>query len=336
MSNDTAKLSRVAIVTYDGLSIFEFAVACDIFGLDRSEEYGVPWYRLSVCAARSGQIAFDGGFSFFAPHGLRPLRSADTVIVPPTEHPERVPDEVLVALRAAHRQGARIVSLCSGAIVLAATGLLDGRRAATHWADAEKLARQFPDVTVDSQVLYIDDGDILTSAGSAASIDLCLHLVRQDHGAEIAARLARELVVPLYRDGGQAQYIATPMPVAETTNLMADAMAWMREHLDESVTIDDLARRSAMSRRTFARRFLDTTGTTPYRWLLLQRIQLAQQLLETTDMSIDLVAEQSGFATPANLRKHFAAFVRISPQAYRRAFRSRMAEGSTPAVISLG
>ena len=315
---------RVAVVVYDGLAMFEFGVTCDIFGLDRSQGYGVPWYRLSVCAARPGPVTADSGIQLVAPHGLRPLRDADTVIVPPTERPDRVPAGILLALRRAHLRGARIVSLCTGAFVLAAAGLLGGRRAATHWSDAGELARRYPDVSVDPSVLYIDDGDILTSAGSAASIDLCLHVVRNDNGTEIAARLARELVVPPYRDGGQAQYIDIPLPIAETSNLLADAMAWMQTHLDHPMTIDHLAQRSAMSGRTFARQFSATTGTTPYRWLLRQRLQLAQRLLENTDLSVDLVAQKSGFGTPANLRKHFAALARTSPQAYRRAFRSRV------------
>ena len=203
---------HVAIAVYDGLAIFEFGVASDVFGLDRSEEYGVPWYRLSVCAARAGPVSADSGLQILAPRGLRPLRDCDTLIIPPTDRPDLVPAEVLLALRRAHRRGARLVSLCTGAFVLAAAGLLDGRRAATHWADSSELARQYPGVSVDPDVLYIDDGDILTSAGSAASIDLCLHLVRCDYGAEIASRLAARIgraALSRWRSSAVHRYPAT-------------------------------------------------------------------------------------------------------------------------------
>ena len=313
---------KVAVVAYDGMTMFEFGAAYEVFGYDRSDMFGVPWYRFFVCAAER-TITVDGGFHLQLDHGLELLRRCDTIIVPPTSHPDRVPPEVLEALRKAHARGARLVSLCTGAFVLAAAGLLDGRRATTHWSDTEELARRFPRVSVDPGVLYIDEGDILTSAGSAASIDLCLHLVRLDFGVEIASRLARRMVVPPYRDGGQAQYIDMPIPPLDPADLFNETMAWLQQHLGEVVTIADLAARAAMSRRTFARRFVATTGTTPYQWLVRQRLQLAQRLLETTDRSIDVVAETSGFVTAANLRKHFGRVVRVSPQAYRRTFQCR-------------
>jgi transcriptional regulator GlxA family with amidase domain len=233
---------------------------------------------------------------------------------------------MLRAIRRAHARGARIISLCTGAAILAEAGLLDGRRATTHWAECEAMARRFPSVTLDPGVLYVDDGDILTSAGSAASIDLCLHVVRQDLGADVATRIARELVVPPYRDGGQAQYIETPLPPfadAADTDLFGETMAWVQAHVDEPVTVEDLAQRSAMSRRTFARRFAASTGTTPYQWLLQQRLQRAQRLLETTGLSVDAVAARSGFQNAGNLRKHFSTALRTTPHAYRRAFRER-------------
>jgi transcriptional regulator GlxA family with amidase domain len=217
------------------------------------------------------------------------------------------------------------VSLCTGAFALAAAGLLDGRRATTHWTECGALARQHPRVTVDPGVLFVDEGDILTSAGSAASIDLCLHVVRQDYGTEIATQLARQLVVPPQREGGQAQYIDAPMPVLGHSSLFAGTVDWLQEHLDEPITVEDLATRAAMSPRTFARRFLASTGTTPYQWLIQQRIQLAQRLLETSDLPVDSVAEKSGFCTAANLRKHFSRAVHTSPQAYRRTFAARRA-----------
>jgi transcriptional regulator GlxA family with amidase domain len=309
----------VAVVVCDGLTMFEFGVANEVFGYDRTETFGIPWYRFIVCAPQP-TITTDAGFKLQLEHGLEQLAHADTVVVPPSTDPEGVPVEVLDALRTAHQRGARLVSLCTGAFVLAAAGLLDHRRATTHWSEADELARRYPTVSVDPGVLYIDEGDILTSAGSAASIDLCLHLVRLDYGAEIASRLARRMVVPPYRDGGQAQYIDTPMPSLDLSDLFNETMAWLQLHLAETVTIGQLAARSAMSPRTFARRFLATTGTTPYQWLVRQRLQLAQRLLETSDWSIDLVAQKSGFVTAANLRKHFGRVVRVSPQAYRRTF----------------
>ena len=230
---------------------------------------------------------------------------------------------MLDVLREAQERGSRIVSLCTGAFALAGAGLLDGRRATTHWTECDELARRYPRVSVDPGVLYIDEGDILTSAGSAASIDLCLHVVRQDYGTEIATQLARQLVVPPQRDGGQAQYINAPMPELDSSSLFADTVGWLQEHLGEPITVEHLAARCAMSPRTFARRFLASTGTTPYQWLLRQRIQLAERLLETSDLPIDSVAQKGGFSTAANLRKHFNRAVNTTPQAYRRTFQDR-------------
>ena len=216
------------------------------------------------------------------------------------------------------------MSLCTGARVLAAAGLLDGRRATTHWSECEALARLHPAVVVDPDVLFVDDGDVLTSAGSAAAIDLCLHVVRQDYGAQIASYVARQLVVAPYRDGGQAQYIEAPLPPLEAGDLFSGTITWMQQHLELPITIDELAQRMAMSRRTFARRFLAATGTTPYRWLLRQRLQLAQRLLETTGLPIETIAAKSGFVTAGNLRKHFGRALLTTPQAYRSAFQARL------------
>ena len=312
----------VAVIVYDGVTAFELGVACDIFGDgdDQSAMFGVPWYRLFVCGIAAGPVATDSGFQVLPAYGLERVREAGTLIVLPVVSYEQIPAELPAILRQAHERGSRIVSLCTGAFALGAAGLLDGRRATTHWEECAELARQYPAAKVDPDVLFTDDGDILTSAGSAASIDLCLHLVRQDYGTEIATQLARQLVVPPQRDGGQAQYIDTPMPDLGGSSLFAGTLDWLQEHLAEPITVEDLAARSAMSPRTFARRFLASTGTTPYRWLLRQRIQLAQRLLETTDLPIDLVADASGFSTAANLRKHFSRAVRTSPQAYRRTF----------------
>ncbi len=314
----------VAVIVYDGISPFELGVACDIFGHDYSAAFGVPWYRLTVCA-HTPSVVMDVGMQMQVPRGLEALQEATTVILPPTELPEQVPAEVLEALREARRRGCRVVSLCSGAFVLAAAGILDGHPATTHWSECADLARRYPGVRVDPGVLYVDDGDLLTSAGSAASIDLCLHVVQLDYGTEIATRLARDLVVPLQRDGGQAQYIEAPVPDLDSANLFADTMGWLQEHLDQAVTVNDLAARAAMSPRTFARRFLAAVGMTPYQWILGERVRLAQRLLETSDLPVEVVAARSGFGTADNFRKHFARVLRTSPQGYRRAFRQRRA-----------
>ena len=315
----------VAVVVHAGVTVFELGVACDIFGDAWSATLGVPWYRLLVCGVTAGPVATDSGFQVLPAFGLERVREAGTVIVLPSVSIEQVPAELPGVLRQARARGSRIVSLCTGAFALGAAGLLDGRRATTHWEECALLARRYPAAKVDPDVLFTDEDGILTSAGSAASIDLCLHLVRTDHGTEIATQLARQLVVPPQRDGGQAQYIDAPMPDHDSSGLFAGTLDWLQEHLAEPVTIEDLAVRAAMSPRTFARRFLASTGTTPYRWLLRQRIQLAQRMLETTDLPVDRVARASGFSTAANLRKHFSRAVRTSPQAYRRTFAARRA-----------
>ena len=316
--------ANVAVVVSDGVGVFELGVACEVFGNSWSAVLGVPWYGSHVCALAPGPVTVDAGFQVLAAHGADRIVSADTVIVLPTVS-EEVPAGLAEALQQAHARGSRIVSLCTGAFAVAAAGLLDGRRATTHWTECQELARRYPLVTVDPGVLFVDEGDILTSAGSATGIDLCLHLVRRDYGTEIATQLARQLVVPPQRDGGQAQYIAAPMPELDSSSLFADTVCWLQEHLNETVTVEGLAARSAMSPRTFARRFLASTGSTPYQWLLRQRVQLAQRLLEMSDLPIDAVAEQSGFSTAANLRKHFSKAVHTSPQAYRRTFQDRAA-----------
>jgi AraC family transcriptional activator FtrA len=317
---------RVVLVAYDGMTVFDFGVTWDVFGFDWSRDFelGVPWYEFAVCG-EGGAVRVEGGYKLEIPLDLEVLSAADTVIVPAAESTDLRPGEsVVAALRQAHARGARVISLCTGAFVLAAAGLLTGRRVTTHWAECAELAERYPDLLVDPSVLYVDDGDIMTSAGSAACIDLCLHVVRQDYGAEVAARVARQLVVPPYRDGGQAQYIEAPLPVMPGADLFTETLAWMQEHLDEPQAVSDLAGRSAMSTRTFARRFAAATGTTPYQWLLRQRLQLAQRLLETSDLPVDSIALQSGFSTSANLRKHFGRRVRTTPQAYRHTFRARV------------
>jgi AraC family transcriptional regulator, transcriptional activator FtrA len=307
---------RVAILVYDGVSLFELGAACDVFGDDSG---GTPLYAVSVCAA-TPSVTTDAGLTMGVPAGLDAVRAARTVVVTPTSLAERVPPAALEALRAAHARGARIMSLCTGAFILAAAGLLDGRVATTHWSECAQLAREHPRVRVDPRVLYVDDGDLLTSAGSAASVDLCLHVVQQDFGAEAATRVARELVVPLHRDGGQAQYIDTPMPAQAGDDLLAATLVWLQAHLGEEVSVADLAARSAMSARTFARRFVASTGTTPYQWIARERVRLAQRLLETTDLPVEAIARSCGLGSAANLRKQFGRALSTSPNSYRRTF----------------
>ena len=324
MTPKRRKRHVVAALAANDAGVFELAVPCEVFGLDRSDLVS-PWYEFKVCApaAKPGIVSTSSGFSVNAQYGLDAVATADTVIVC-AGHYERVspPKGVLEALRTAHDRGARIASLCTGAFLLAAAGLLDGRRATTHWMWADELAERFPSIDVDPKVLYIDEGDVLTSAGTAAGIDLCLHIVRKDHGAEVANAVARRMVVPPHRDGGQAQYVDIPVAATEDGDPLSRTLGWMLEHLSEPLSVDDLAHRSHMSPRTFARRFRSVTGTTPHQWLLSQRIMLAQRLLETTDVPVEIVAERCGFGTAANLRHHFQRVVDTSPLAYRRTFRT--------------
>ncbi len=328
MQKDPANGHLVALVLAEGFSIFEVGVACEVFGYDRSDYVGAPWYRFVTCSARPGPVRSEIGMSIVTSHGLRSLRRASTIVVPPSGL-SQVEPEVLDELRRAHRRGARLVSLCTGAFILAEAGLLDGRPATTHWGSAGDLADRYPTVQVDPNVLFIDDGNVLTSAGSAASMDLCLHIVRQDHGAEVANLLARRLVVPPHRDGGQAQFISQPVPPADDRDPFAATITWVQEHLDEPITIEALAARSAMSPRTFARRFRASNGTTPHRWLSRQRVLLAQRLLESTDLGVEEIARRCGLGSAANLRTQFVSVVFASPAAYRRTFHA--GRGGVPA-----
>lgn len=327
MHDETASQPiRVSIVVFDGVALFEMAAARDVFGTDAATAAGCPLYQVSFCGPAE-TVRTEAGFAMEVPAGLDTLHEADTIVVPPTMAPGHpVPAAVLDALRQASVDGKRVLSLCTGAFVLAAAGLLDGRSATTHWSECTELARQYPGVRVDPGVLYVDEGDLLTSAGSAASLDLCLHVVQRDYGTEVAAKVARDLVIPLHRPGGQAQYIEAPMPPLIEADIFSETLTWLVKHLDEPVTVADLAGRAAMSSRTFARRFLASTGTTPLRWILQERLRLAQRLLETTDLPVDAVAHKSGFGSADNLRKHFSRVVRTTPQAYRRAFQDLPAE----------
>jgi len=300
---------------------FELAVPCEVFGLDRSD-IASPWYRFKVCSPERGPLPTETGFTIQTQHGLEALEGADLVVVPVWYAGVPMTGEVLDALRAAHAAGARLMSVCTGAFVLAEAGLLDGKRATTHWRHADELARLYPRVKVDPRVLYVDEGDVLTSAGTAAGIDLCLHIVRQDYGAEVANAVARRMVVPPHRDGGQAQFVEAPVPDGPGVDSLAETLGFMLEHLDEPLAIEHLAHRANMSPRTFARRFRTVTGTTPHQWLLGQRILLAQRLLETTDEPVEYVATKSGFGSASALRTHFQRQVATSPLSYRRTFRA--------------
>ena len=326
--SNMTKPHTVATVVAPKVAMFELAVACEVFGLDRRELVD-PWYRHLVCAAGPPPLRSPEGIEVHAPYGLDDVAAADTVVVPAWPYESYPPtDELLEAIRAAHTRGARMMSVCTGAFLLAAAGLLDGKRATTHWMHAAELARRYPRVKVDPKVLYVDAGDVLTSAGTAAGIDLCLHVVRHDHGAEVANAVARRMVVPPHRDGGQAQFVDLPVAGAAGDDPLVAVLEWTMENLDLPLSVGQLARRAAMSPRTFARRFRAATGTTPHRWILRQRLLLAQRLLETTEEPIGWVAARCGFTGAAGLRMHFSREVGASPLAYRNAFRGGNGRGN--------
>lgn len=309
----------VCALVYDRMAAFEFGIVTEMFALPRPE-LDVPWYAFTVCALNRGPMRATGGVVMQAARsGLGPLRRAGTIIIPGWRDPaERPPEALLAALRRAHARGARLLSICSGVFVLAAAGLLDGRRATTHWRYVERLRAAYPAIRVEPDVLYVDEGAILTSAGSAAGIDLCLHLIRRDYGAEIANQVARRLVVSPHREGGQAQFIREPVSAAPGG--MAPVMEWAVKRLREPLTVADLARQARMSPRTFARRFVKESGTTPHRWLTHQRLDAAQRRLEITHEGIDEVAAACGFDSAMTLRHHFRRAFRTTPTAYRRRF----------------
>jgi len=345
-------LTNVAVVALDRIEAFELGVVCEVFGLDRSDD-GLPTYDFAVVAGEPGPIRCNAGFTIHTPHGLDRLEEADLIAVPavsdrrpgradqipglspPRQDPARpapgclahgpaesgrFPAPLLAALRRAADRGAWVLSVCSGVFVLGEAGLLEGRRCTTHWRHSAELARRFPGAKVDPDVLYVDEQPVITSAGTAAGIDACLYLVRKEQGSRVANGIARRMVVPPHRDGGQAQYIDRPL--AETSGgSLGGVLAWMALHLGRPLTVGDLAARAHMSPRTFARRFAQETGTTPLRWLTSQRILLAQQMLEDTDETVDAIAEHVGFGNAATLRHHFRAWRNTTPDAYRRLFR---------------
>jgi AraC family transcriptional activator FtrA len=315
---------RVVVLAYEGLCAFEFACAAEVFGLPRPE-LGAGWYRFETCAQGGRRVRGQFGMSLTVDGGLERIAAAGTVVIPGWQGIRApVPDAVLAALRAAHARGARLLSICSGSFVLAATGLLDGLCATTHWRYAAELKDRFPAVRVDPKVLYVDEGRLLTSAGSAAGLDLCLHLIRRDFGAAVANQVARRLVVPPHREGGQAQYLERPVE-RETGRRAGGSLAALlerlRRRLHEPTSIPEMARRAAMSERTFIRRFRAATGTTPADWMIRARVDRARELLEGTALTVDEIAARTGLGTPATLRHHFRRKVGVSPMDYRERFK---------------
>jgi transcriptional regulator GlxA family with amidase domain len=313
---------RVVTVLTDGANPFEFSVACEVFDL-RRPELGAPLYEHRLAGVRR-RVRINGGWHVELDDGLEALADADTVVMPSAPR-DLLPPELVPALRDAYDRGARMVSFCSGVFALAAAGILDGRPAATHWMYVEELRRRYPTIQVDGEVLYVDDGQVLTSAGTAAAIDLSLHMVRLDHGPHMANQVARRMVVPPHRDGGQAQFAVTPVAPTVGDDPLGPVLEWMVEHLDEQLTVAQMARLAAMSSRSFARRFRELTGTTPVRWLQHQRVARAQELLEVSDLSIESVADRVGLGTAANLRHHFRRVTATTPVAYRQRFRRETA-----------
>ncbi|MET8631297.1 helix-turn-helix domain-containing protein [Streptomyces sp. NPDC004680] len=319
-------LKNVAAVLLDGVHPFELGVVCEVFGIDRSDE-GLPVYDFAVVSAEGPSLGTHvGGLTVSTPYGLDRLEEADLIAVPAgSEYVIRdYPPELLDSLVRAVERGARVLSVCSGVFALGAAGLLDGRRCSVHWRQARELALRCPRAVIEPDVLYVDEDPVITSAGTAAGIDACLHIVRKEQGPEVANKIARRMVVPPHRDGGQAQYIERPLPRSQC-DTVGGVLAWMARNLDKEVTVEQLAVRAHMSPRTFARRFQQETGTTPYRWILRQRVLLAQELLEGTDETMDTIADRTGFGTAAALRHQFVRALGTTPNAYRRTFRGPQA-----------
>jgi AraC family transcriptional activator FtrA len=310
----------VTVLAYDGLCTFEFGVAFEVFGLHRPE-MGERWYRYRVCGVETGPLSAAGGLRVSVDRGLDDLALADLIVVPGWRGIDApVPSTLIDALQRAHGRGARIMSLCSGIAVLAAAGLLDGKSATTHWHHVDAIAARYPDIRLKPDVLYVDEGAVLTAAGSAAGIDLCLHVVRGDFGPEAANSVARRLVVPPHREGGQAQFIQRPVPAIHESVRMGHLFDWMRQRLKEDQPIARLAERAGMSVRTFQRRFEAASGTTPGEWLVTERLKRARDLLETGALSLDDIAAETGFGSLATMRHHFRVKLGTSPGAYRKRF----------------
>ncbi|WP_068063522.1 helix-turn-helix domain-containing protein [Nocardia xishanensis] len=316
-------LSKVAVVLFEKLAMFEFGVVCEVFGLDRTAD-GLPGFDFKVCGSEPGKPlrSTTPGVTITPEFGLEELLEADLVAVPAapaTALLEGLDPRIVDAVRGASDAGAIVLTVCSGAFVAGAAGLLDGRKCTTHWRYVDQLAERYPSATVDPDVLFVDEGNLITSAGTAAGIDACLHLVRREIGSAAANGIARRMVVPPQRDGGQRQFIERPVPAC-TSDSLTTTLQWMSENLDLAHTVDDLAARSMMSTRTFARRFAAETGTTPVKWLTNQRVLYAKHLLEETEQGLEQIAARAGFGSGALLRHHFQRLVGISPTEYRRRF----------------
>lgn len=315
-------MRSIAVIAYDQISLTELALAYHVFaypyaGIDRR-------YRFLVCAGEAQPLCTGPGVTISCDHGLEAVPTADLVLVPAwRDVDEQPPEPMLAAIRQARRNGAELLSICTGTFVLAAAGVLDGRRATTHWMHVAQLQQRYPRVTVLADALYVDDGDILTSAGTASGVDLCLHLVRRDHGAELANEIGRRMIVPPHRDGGQLQYIETPIRPTQLDSPIAPVLDYALQHLEAPLTVEQLASRSHMSGRTFARRFKQTTGATPLQWLLHQRVLQARRLLEQSERPVEQIGRDSGLGSPANFRAQFRRIVGTTPSAYRRTFRTR-------------
>jgi AraC family transcriptional regulator, transcriptional activator FtrA len=312
------RLRDVVAVADHGFAPFEFAIPCEVFGVDRTAQ-GIPGFDFAVVGARPGPIRSSIGFEINGLAGLERIEQADLVMLAPCGEDHELSPDLAAALHRTVERGGQVASLCTAAFSLARTGLLDGRRATTHWFHAADFEAEFPQVELVPDVLYVEDGPILSSAGTAAGVDMCLNLVRRAHGVEAANGIARRMVVPPHRDGGQAQYVAAPVRCSPAETL-APVLDWALAHLSEDLSITRLAQRATMSERTFARRFRDETGTTPHQWVQAQRVALAEQLLEGGDLGIEEVARRSGFGSAAMLRHHFARRRRTTPVAYRKTF----------------
>ncbi|MEU4470754.1 helix-turn-helix domain-containing protein [Micromonospora sp. NPDC023888] len=315
-------LRSIAVLALDQVAPFELGVLAEVFGTDRTAD-GFPGYRFQVCSPDGAPVRTSSGFHLTPHADLGPVDEADLVAIPAHSQGTTVPDPVLEALRRADTRGAHLFSVCSGAFLLGEAGLLDDRECTTHWRYVDELQRRHPRARVRCNSLYVQDGRLLTSAGTAAGIDACLHLIRQEHGSATATRLARRMVVPPHRDGGQSQYVEAPIPKAPEAPTLEPVLEWLMGHLDRTTTVEELAARAGMAPRTFARRFRAETGTTPHDWLTNQRVLLARRLLEETPLSVEAVADQSGFGDAAALRHHFSRRVGATPHSYRTTFRDR-------------